>query len=139
MLYEPKYITENAARNFADIDMNFIPHPISGDIPVVRGTESIRRAIKHLVLLEHYEKFRHPDIGCDVYRTLFEILELPGTEDQLRRSITDMITNYEPRAEIHRIDIESRPDDNGVNVSIWFIPVNAVEPIIIEIFLKILR
>lgn len=139
MLYEPKYISKGPSRKYADIDLNMIPHPISGDVVIVRDVESIKRSIKNLVLMEHYEKPFHPDIGCDVYRTLFENIDLPGTEEQLVEFITHTVTEYEPRAEIHEVIVNALPDDNGVNVAIWFTPENAIEPVSVDIFLKILR
>lgn len=138
-LYEPQYINSNNVRDYVDLDLSMIAHPISGDIPVVTGVEAIKRSIKNLVLLEHYEKPFHPDIGCDVYKTLFENIELPGTEEQLRESIENTIEQYEPRADLQKIDIEARPDDNGINVAIWFTPENSIEPVSVELFLKILR
>ncbi len=139
MLYEPKYINSNKTRTYTDIDLNFTSHPINGDLVLVKDVEAIKRSIKNLVLIEHYEKPFHPDIGCDVYKTLFENFDLPGTEDQLVEFITNVIENYEPRAILESIDVDVQEDNNGVNVTVWFTPQNAIEPVSVDIFLKILR
>ena len=139
MLYEPRYINANPSRNYSDLDLAFVPNPINKDVAKKYDVDAIKQAVKVLVLLNHYEKAFHPDIGCDIYRTLFENIELPGTKEQMIEFITHVITTYEPRADLTEVVVEPDPDNNGVRIAVWFIPENAIEPVSVEIFLKVLR
>lgn len=139
MLYEPKYIDSGKVRTYADIDLSMTPHPINRDITKKTGIEAIKQSIKNLVLINHYEKPFHPDIGCDVYKTLFENIELPGTKEQMEAFVEHVVNTYEPRAELNEVVVTPVPDNNGVSIDVWFTPLNTIEPVSVEIFLKILR
>ena len=71
---------KNIAREIKDLDYVFGLHPISKDIRKKTNVEALKQSIKTLVLLNHYEKPFHPDIGCDVYKSLFEPFEGRFTE-----------------------------------------------------------
>ena len=130
---------DNTSRNVTDLDLVFGIHPVSKDIRMKTNVEAIKQAIKTLVLLNHYEKPFHPDIGCDVLKSMFEPFEGEFTDDMMRKHIHNVIDNYEPRAVLEKIDIDVDEDQNALGITIWFTPINETVMDKIDIFLRILR
>ena len=114
-------------------------HPVSKDIRKKTNVEAIKQAIKTLVLLNHYEKPFHPDIGCDVLKSMFEPFEGEFTDTMMRKHIHNVVENYEPRAVLEKIDIDVDEDQNALGITIWFTPINETVMDKIDIFLRILR
>jgi phage baseplate assembly protein W len=131
--------SNNTARDIKDLDYIFGIHPTSKDIRKKTDVMAIKQSIKTLVLLNHYEKPFHPDIGCDIYKSLFEPFEGKFTEEMITRHIHNVIDNYEPRAILEKIEIDVREDDNFFGITIWFTPIGEVDPVSVDIFLRILR
>jgi len=130
---------KNIAREIKDLDYVFGLHPISKDIRKKTNVESLKQSIKTLVLLNHYEKPFHPDIGCDVYKSLFEPFEGRFTEDMIKKHIHNVVDNYEPRVKLEKIEITVKEDQNFFGITIWFTPIDSITPVSVDIFLRILR
>jgi phage baseplate assembly protein W len=130
---------KNVSRQINDLDYVFGLHPISRDIRKKTNIEALKQSIRTLVLINHYEKPFHPDIGCDVYKSLFEPFEGEFTENMMKKHIHNVIDNYEPRVTLDKIDITVKEDENFFGITIWFTPVDEVTPASVDIFLRILR
>jgi len=83
----------------------------------------VKRSIRNLVLLNHYEKPFHPEIASGVRDMLFELMT-PVTATILARKIEDVINNYEPRARLISVTALPNLDQNSYEVSIEFYVVN---------------
>ena len=59
------------SRTFSDIDLNFIPHPVTGDIVKKYDESAIKAAIRNLVLTSNYERPFHSEIGSQLRNLLF--------------------------------------------------------------------
>jgi phage baseplate assembly protein W len=137
---ENYFTTENQlSRKIKDLDYIFQSHPISRDITKKHDVEAIKQSIKTLVLLNHYEKPFHPDIGCDIYKSLFEPFEGKFTSNMITNNIYKIIEDYEPRADLKDVKIYMDKDNHTFNISIYFIPIGSINTEIVDIFLKILR
>ena len=60
-----------AKRQFSDLDLNFKPHPVTGDVPFSYDEESIKKSMKRLLFIEQYDKPFHPEIGAGINNLLF--------------------------------------------------------------------
>lgn len=125
-------------RQFSDLNLSFIPHPITGDISKLKGTDAIRRSIRNLVLTDNYERIFQPEIGSGVYQALFDLLT-PVTKHDVTARIANLIAKYEPRVRVNDINVLDRPDSNEMVVNIIFTPLNATEPIVLDVILKRVR
>lgn len=121
---------------FKDFDLNFSSHPITGDITKLTGDDSIKRAVKNLVLLQFYEKPFHPEIGSDVYGLLFENFD-SVLKINLESAIRKTLLRHEPRIEVLDVFVEELPDDNRLATKITFQIINQTEPIIVNVVLDI--
>jgi phage baseplate assembly protein W len=83
----------------------------------------VKRSIRNLVLLNHYEKPFHPEIASGVRDMLFENMT-PVTATILARKIEDVIQNFEPRARLISVTALPNLDRNEYEVSIEFYVVN---------------
>ena len=129
----------NLSRKITDLDLNFGIHPLSGDIRKKTGVDAIKQSIKTLVLLNHYEKHFHPDVGCDVYKSLFEPFEGAFSEALMTKYIETVINLYEPRAELDKVEFSINEDNNFFGITIWFTPISETESVSVDIFLRVLR
>jgi phage baseplate assembly protein W len=131
-------ITINSTRNFKDLDLNFNIHPIRKDINLHKNEIAIINSIKNLVLTNHYERPFQPVIGSNIRRLLFENVDVL-TASQIQREIEEVISNFEPRAQVSSVLVIPAPDENKYNVQLEFFVFNLPNPITINFFLERIR
>ena len=126
-------------RQYKDLDLFFGTKQASNDINKVTDIQAVKRSVRNLVLLNHYEKPFHPEIGSGVRDILFEPMT-PLTSHSLAVVIEDVIENFEPRAKLVGVRALPNLDRNEYEVSVEFYVVNApTELVDLTIFLERLR
>jgi phage baseplate assembly protein W len=125
-------------KSYSDIDISLNVHPITQDVLMKVGAQSVIQSIMNLVQLNHYEKPFHPEIGSGITALLFEPAD-PVTSQQLANEIQTTIANFEPRATVLNVVVQATPDGEGYNVTIEFSVVTLVNPISITVYLERLR
>ena len=126
-------------RQYKDLDLFFGKKQASGDINKVTDIQAVKRSVRNLVLLNHYEKPFHPEIGSGVRDMLFENMS-PLTSHALTTEIEDVIENFEPRAKLVGVRALPNLDRNEYEVTVEFYVVNApTELVDLTIFLERLR
>ena len=115
-------ITRNV-RQYTDLDLFFGKKSSNSDIQDITDVKAVKRSIRNLVLLNHYEKPFHPEIASGVRDMLFELIT-PITATILARKIEDVIQNFEPRARLVSVTALPNLDRNEYEVSIEFYVVN---------------
>ena len=128
-------VTTNTLKRYKDLDLNFTIHPVKKDINKHVDHIAVINSIKNLILLNHFEKPFHPEIGSNVRRLLFENMDVITT-NVLQKEIENTIRNFEPRANITEIVVSPVEDDNRVEVIITFTIRNVSQPITIRFFLN---
>lgn len=123
---------------YSDFDISFTPHPVTGDVLKVNGMQSVVQSVMNLVQLNHYEVPFHPEIGGNIRKLLFELAD-PVTANLLSEEIKNLITNFEPRAKVIDVLVESDIDNNGFNVTIMFFVLSNTQPLTISFFLTRVR
>ena len=126
-------------RQYSDLDLFFGKKSSDSDISKVTDVQAVKRSIRNLVLLNHYEKPFHPEVASGVRDMLFELMT-PVTANILARKIEDVIANFEPRARV--VSVRTIPDfeNNSYDVSIEFYVVNTpTELVDLTIMLERLR
>ena len=116
----------NIARNvrqYTDLDLFFGKKSSNSDVQEITDIKAVKRSIRNLVLLNHYEKPFHPEIASGVRDMLFELMT-PVTATILARKIEDVINNYEPRARLISVTALPNLDSNEYEVSVEFYVVN---------------
>ena len=111
------------ARQYTDLDLFFGKKSSNSDVQELTDVKAVKRSIRNLVLLNHYEKPFHPEIASGVRDMLFELMN-PVTAQILARKIEDVIQNFEPRARLISVTALPNLDRNEYEVSIEFYVVN---------------
>jgi hypothetical protein len=127
-----------AERTFRDLDLNFTIHPVKKDINTYKNEYAVINSIKNLVLTNHYERPFQPEIGSNIRRLLFENVD-SVTAAQIEREITEVIGNFEPRAEVSQVIVVPAPDENTYKITLEFFIINSTAPITINFFLERIR
>ena len=102
---------------YKDLDLNFMAHPITGDVTTKSDSEAVKRAVKNIVLTNYYERPFKPSLGGNIRGLLFEL----NTDRQLNRArdrLADTITALEPRVENVRCKFDT--SGNSLNVIIFY-------------------
>lgn len=121
-------------RTFSDLDLSFMKHPVTQDVSRKYDEEAIKQSVKNLVLTQNYERPFHSEIGSQVMALLFEPAT-PMLAVLLKKTITDTITNFEPRVNLKTVDVTFSPDNNEVYVSIYFTIINTTRPVQVTLLL----
>ena len=126
-------------RQYRDLDLFFGKKSSNSDVQEITDVKAVKRSIRNLVLLNHYEKPFHPEIASGVRDMLFELIT-PVTAQVLARKIEDVINNFEPRARLVGVTAIPLLDKNAYEVSIEFYVVNTpTELVDLSIMLERLR
>lgn len=122
-------------RLFSDLDLNFTPHPVTGDLTRRLDNDAIKQSIKNLLQIRHYEKPFHSEIGSPLNELLFEPIT-PITGLMTKRSIIDVISNFEPRVDIIDVEVISSEDQNSLYVNLVYRIVNTEQPLTLDFVLE---
>ena len=130
--------SSRSARIYKDLNLDFQQNTATKDIQKITDVESVKRSVRNLISLNHYEKPFHPEIGSNIRGMLFENIT-PQISHLIGKQIELLIRNYEPRCRLVQVANMPNLDRNGYSVSISFYVVNHPEPVQVETFLERLR
>ena len=126
-------------RQYKDLDLFFAKTQSSKDVRKVTDIQAVKRSVRNLVLLNHYEKPFHPEIGSGIRDMLFENMT-NMTAFILAKKIEDVIENFEPRVKLISVRADPNLDRNEYEVTIEFFVVNTpTELVDLTVFLEVLR
>ena len=130
--------SKRSARIYKDLNLDFQQNTATKDIQKMLDVESVKRSVRNLINLNHYEKPFHPEIGSNLRAMLFENIT-PQMTHFIGKQIELLIRNYEPRCRL--VEVVNKPDlrKNGYSVSISFYVINTPNPVQVETFLERLR
>ena len=110
---------QRTSRAFKDIAMAFGKNPFTDDINAVKNDNSIKSAIKNLVLTTPGEKPFQPLVGSRVNDLLFEPLD-PFTADSLQEEIINTINQFESRVRLEDVQVQPIHNRNMLNITIVY-------------------
>jgi phage baseplate assembly protein W len=108
------------SRSFKDLSFNFTRNPVTNDIVILKNEEAIKQSVKNLVLTKINERPFRPLLGTNTTSFLFEL----GPEvaaNSLIDEIENILTVYEPRIQLERIDVDAPEDSNSFEVLIEYL------------------
>ena len=130
--------SKRSSRIYKDLNLDFQHTTATKDIQKMLDVESVKRSVRNLINLNHYEKPFHPEVGSNLRALLFENIT-PQISHFIGKQIELLIRNYEPRCRLVQVANMPNLDRNGYSVSISFYVVNHPEPVQVETFLERLR
>ena len=125
---------------YKDVDLLFDVHPVTRKLNTLTNNRAISRALKTLVLTDKGERPYQPFLGGNIRSRLFDLASNGlQIEADIKQDIEDVIRNYEPRAELIDVFVDSNIDGNAINVSIKSRAVNQTDPEVVNFFLEKVR
>ena len=130
--------SKRSSRIYKDLNLDFQQNTATKDIQKMLDVESVKRSVRNLINLNHYEKPFHPEVGSNLRALLFENIT-PQIGHFISKQVDMLIKNYEPRCRV--VEVSSRPnfERNGYSISISFYVINSPTPVVVESFLERLR
>jgi phage baseplate assembly protein W len=124
-------------QTYSDFTDNFTKNPVSEELVVLVNEDSVKQAIKNLLMTNPGERLFNPFFGSGVTGQLFELFT-PFLVQSLTSNINVSVSQFEPRVNILDINITQTDDENDLQVSVTFSIVNRA-PVTMSLFLQRVR
>lgn len=124
--------------HFSDFYSDFNIDLVKKDLSKNTNEESVKSSIRNLLLTNAGDRLYNSKLGSNIRSILFDNFS-PATESILEDLIRVTVENYEPRAKIEEIYVNSEVDEHYVAVTIVFSIINKEQPITLELFLNRIR
>jgi len=108
---------QRVSKPFKDISATFQSNPLNRDLIGLKNDNSISRAIRNLILTVPGDRPFQPDLGSDVYESLFETLD-QITASNIQQQIETTIIKYEPRVKLNNVTVNPNIPNNSFDVVI---------------------
>lgn len=108
---------------YSDFLNSFEQNPLTGILARVTNEESVKQALKNLILTNIGERFYDSNKGSKIKQSLFDLYD-PGTIEIIQIQLSEAIAAYEPRAIIQNIRLQEDIDNNGYYVTLIFSIIN---------------
>lgn len=111
------------ANEYQDLDFDFTPNPITGDVAKVKNVTSVKRGIHNILMTENSERLFQPEVGSGLKNLLFEQMS-DLTAQLLEDEVRSAIDAWENRAQIISIEVFPEEEYNRYRVAVIFRIVN---------------
>jgi phage baseplate assembly protein W len=108
---------QRVSKPFKDISATFQSNPLNSDLIALKNENAISRSIRNLILTKLGDKPFQPDLGSEVYESLFETLD-QITASSIQQQIENTIIKYEPRVELKDVLVNANIPNNAFDVLI---------------------
>lgn len=120
---------------FSDFDFDFSPHPMTGDINILKNETAVKNSVRNLIQTKFGEILFDSSIGCGLNHVLFDFMD-SISQTTIQRKIEQTLTNYEPRVKLHSVDISEDTMSQGYFVNVYFSIINTTIIENVSVFLK---
>jgi len=107
------------SQGFKDISLSFKKHPITDDLLVLKNEDAIKRSVQNLVRIQLGEVFFNRLLGTKITGSLFELAS-SNFIDPIKSEISTTISNFEPRVKLTDVNVQSTPDANSLDITIFY-------------------
>jgi len=97
---------------YSDLNLQFTPHPITGDVTRKTDTDAVRRSVRNIVMTNYYERPFKPGFGGNLIGLLFNLDTERGLE-KVSEKLTKTIETFEPRVK----NVTIRVNNEGMNTN----------------------
>jgi len=130
--------TGSESELYSDFLQSFLPHPNTGSITRKVNVDSVKMAIRNLLLTNKYERLRNPRYGANITRNLFENFS-PSVVRRIKEDIESAVETFEPRVRVIDTKVTASEDENRLFVQIIFAVATVQEPQSVDITLYRVR
>lgn len=137
-----KSTTLSGSRNkeYVDLDASLAVKPTTGDVYKKLNANSVKQAVKLLLMTNHGERPFAPFLGGNLNDFLFELSD-PNTLNSIEFNVREAIRVYEPRVNFESLEVGVNPDPdyNALTITIIFQVINTNETVELTTRLNRLR
>ena len=130
--------SKRSSRIYKDLNLDFSFNSATKDIQKITDVEAVKRSVRNLINLNHYEKPFHPEIGSNLRAMLFENIT-PQMSHAIQKEISLLLENFEPRAKLVQVSTMPEFDKNAYSATISFYVQNSPDRVVVESFLERIR
>ena len=134
----PAPIKQTRLRQYRDLDLDMLVHPMTKDIVGRSDVDAINGSIIRIIRTQRGERVFQSDFGSTIYSSLFEPMSIE-TRVVLENAIEQAIRRFETRCQLQGVEVEADPDRNGYSVTIFYTPIIDGSPVTLDFFLNRLR
>lgn len=131
-------MSNNNTRLYSDFNLNFKPHPLTGDLQMKYDEDSIKQAVYNLIMLNRYDKPFRPEISGEVRELLFEPMN-NATAIAIRSKIEFILKQFEPRIKLEDVVVEPAFEKQRYDITIKYTIINTLSSVEQSIFLQRVR
>lgn len=105
---------------FSDFALDFLPHPITGDIARLYDAQAINQSLHNILLTKKFERpFDNYNVSSQIRSLLFELSDnMMATE--LKSEIFQTLVNFEQRINILDIIVEATPQKHEIYIKLFY-------------------
>lgn len=135
---EPYVNKSKDEKRYSDVAIGFNMSPVTGNISRVTDEQSVKQALRTLILTNKGERLHRIALGSNLSAMLFDPVD-PLTANMIRNSIEECIRNFEPRVDLVQVDVNADIDYQQYKVNIFFRIINIPEIQQLDLTLKRVR
>lgn len=131
--------TKKQLEFFSDFNNNFNKTPFGNQLARLVNENAVEQSLRNLIKTNIGERLFQPQIGSDVYASLFEN-NMPENLTTLELFIKTTIRNNEPRVILNNITVTSDSvDEHTIIIKLEYSLINNPEELTLDIILKRVR
>jgi len=127
--------TQKKISLYSDFKKDLEVNLLTDDVSVLRDEDSVKEAIRNLLMTDRGERLKQPNLGAGLRQLLFENM-IPSTFELVKERVKSTLEIYEPRADIIDITVSGSLDEGSVFVNIVFFINNREQPITLDVILE---
>ena len=110
-------------RIYSDLDLAFIPHPMSGDLEPKVNQESLKRSVQYLFNLNQFDIPFKAHYKSNLRKYLFE-QNTHIVRNNLRTDLLWVLKKLEPRINVKEIVVEMTSEGLGFDITVTYMIVS---------------
>lgn len=114
-----KILSSEQADIYSDIPADFHIDSKTNDLSVIKNISAVQQSIVGIIGTRKGERPFSPNFGCDINDSLFENMT-SASSFTIEKSISQSITQYEPRVSLESIEVTPNYDKNEYIVSVYY-------------------
>lgn len=123
---------------YSDFRTNFDKNFGTGDLARLTNEDSIYTSLKNIIFTRKGERPFFPEFGCNITSILFENYNR-FTQKALETEVRTAVENFEPRVSIIKVLVNGNPDNNTVDLELYFTVLNKPETYNVSFLLSRIR
>ena len=104
---------------YSDLDLSFVPHPLTGDLNPKINQEALKRSVRSLFYLNAFDIPFDPTIKSNLKRYLFEQND-HITRAALQKDLVWVVKRLEPRIQLKELTVESSHNGQGFTITVAY-------------------